>query len=70
MARGRQAPGPEQGPSSPAPELEVAAEDLLIERPDLGPGCATLIVAGDPVPVALADWPRRPRHVLAGKDAD
>jgi hypothetical protein len=41
---------------------ELAAEDLLIERPDLGPGCSTLIAKGDPIPPALAGLPRRPRQ--------
>jgi hypothetical protein len=41
---------------------EVAKEDLLISRPDLGPGAATLIVKGDPIPPALAELPRRPRE--------
>jgi hypothetical protein len=40
---------------------QVATEDTLIEREDLGPGCATLIVKGDPIPPELAGLPRRPR---------
>ncbi len=51
----------ERGPAVPAAGLETASEDLLIERPDLGPGAHTLIAAGDPVPAALAGLPRRPR---------
>jgi len=39
----------------------VAVVDLLIDRPDLGPGAATLVAAGDQVPPALADHERRPR---------
>jgi hypothetical protein len=39
----------------------VACVDLLIERADLGPGCATLISAGDPLPPDLTDLPRRKR---------
>jgi hypothetical protein len=51
----------ERGPAAAAAELETASEDLLIERPDLGPGAHTLISAGDPIPAGLADLPRRPR---------
>jgi hypothetical protein len=45
-----------------AAEPEWAAEDLLIEREDLGPGATTLVVAGDVIPPELADLPRRPRE--------
>jgi hypothetical protein len=38
----------------------VAERDVLIDRPDLGPGAATLIREGDPIPPHLADRPRRP----------
>jgi hypothetical protein len=41
---------------------ETAKEDLLVERPDLGPESFTLISKGDPIPPALADLPRRPRE--------
>ncbi len=51
----------ERGSAPPAPELELAGEDLLIERPDLGPGACTLIAAGDPIPAALAGLPRQKR---------
>jgi hypothetical protein len=44
-----------------AGEPERAAEDLLIEREDLGPGATTLIAKGDPIPAELAGLPRRPR---------
>ena len=44
-----------------AAEPERAAEDLLIERADLGPGCTTLVAAGDVIPPELAALPRRPR---------
>jgi hypothetical protein len=44
------------------PRAELATEDLLIERPDLGPGAATLVAKGDPIPPALAGLPRRPRR--------
>ena len=40
---------------------EVAQEDLLIERADLGPGATTLVAKGDPIPPELARLPRRPR---------
>jgi hypothetical protein len=39
----------------------VANVDLLIDRPDLGVGRATLISAGDPIPPELADLKRRKR---------
>jgi hypothetical protein len=39
---------------------EVADEDTLIERKDLGPESATLVAAGSPIPRELADLPRRP----------
>lgn len=43
------------------PAAGVVAEwDILIDRPDLGPGAATLIREGDPIPPHLADRPRRP----------
>jgi hypothetical protein len=48
-------------------KAELAAEDLLIERPDLGPGAATLVAKGDPIPPALAGLPRRPRRPGAPK---
>lgn len=44
-----------------APKVEHAAEDLLIERPDLGPSSFTLIVKGEVIPPELAKLPRRPR---------
>jgi hypothetical protein len=44
-----------------AAEPEQAEQDLLIERPDLGPGAATLIIKGEPIPPELADLPRRSR---------
>jgi hypothetical protein len=60
--RPRGARSPERGPkTAPAPVLETASEDLLIERPDLGPGAHTLIAAGDPVPASLAGLPRKKR---------
>ncbi|MFF0104513.1 hypothetical protein [Streptomyces hirsutus] len=33
--------------------VEYASEDLLIPRPDLGPGCHTVVVAGEAVPEAV-----------------
>lgn len=38
----------------------VVDVDTLIDRPDLGPGAATLVKAGDRVPLSLADYDRRP----------
>jgi hypothetical protein len=49
----------EQLPRPPAAP-EVVEVDTLVEREDLGPGAATLVAAGDPVPADLADRPRRP----------
>ena len=39
---------------------EVADEDLLVERKDLGPDSSTFIAAGSPIPAELRDLPRRP----------
>jgi hypothetical protein len=41
--------------------MAEAKRDTLIERPDLGPECYTLVVKGDEIPVALADLPAHPR---------
>jgi hypothetical protein len=38
---------------------ELAEEDVLIERRDLGPESSTFIAAGDPIPAELRDLPRR-----------
>jgi hypothetical protein len=38
---------------------ELAKEDVLIERRDLGPESSTFIAAGDPIPAELRDLPRR-----------
>ncbi|MFZ3558361.1 MULTISPECIES: hypothetical protein [unclassified Streptomyces] len=40
-------------------EPEPVAVDTIVDRPDLGPGCATLVAAGTPVPVHLVDFSRR-----------
>lgn len=45
-----------------AAEPERAAEDLLVEREDLGPGATTLVVKGDVIPPELAKLSRRPRE--------
>jgi hypothetical protein len=39
---------------------EVADDDVLIERKDLGPDSSTFIAKGDPIPPELAGLPRRP----------
>jgi hypothetical protein len=39
---------------------EVADEDTLIERKDLGPETSTFVAGGSPIPRELADLPRRP----------
>jgi hypothetical protein len=44
----------------PAGPPEVADEDLLIERKDLGDESATFIAKGDHIPPELAQLPRRP----------
>ena len=41
----------------PAPEL--ADEDLVVERADLGPDSGTFIAKGNPIPPELAALPRR-----------
>jgi hypothetical protein len=38
---------------------DVADEDTLIERKDLGPDSSTLIAKGDPIPAELRGLPRR-----------
>jgi hypothetical protein len=43
----------------PTLAAEVADDDTLIERKDLGPESATFVAAGDPIPPGLADLPRR-----------
>jgi hypothetical protein len=39
---------------------ELADDDLLIERKDLGDDSSTFIAKGDPIPPGLAALPRRP----------
>lgn len=51
--------------ATPAAAPDVVDVDTHIARADLGDGAYTLVRAGDPVPPALADLPRRP----AGTDA-
>jgi len=41
--------------------METAKEDLLIERPDLGPESYTAVNKGEPIPPELAGLPRHPR---------
>ena len=43
-------------PSGPP---ELADEDTLIERRDLGPDSATFVAAGSPIPGELRELPRR-----------
>jgi hypothetical protein len=45
---------------------EFATEDLIIDRPDLGPGAGTLVARGDRIPEHLAALPRRPVAEHAG----
>jgi hypothetical protein len=42
----------------PAPP-ELADDDLLIERKDLGDESTTFIAKGDPIPAGLRELPRR-----------
>ena len=58
--------GPDNAERGPAPDDAVAlvndsGEDLLIERPDIGTGCATLVVAGDRIPPHIARESARSR---------
>ena len=46
---------------------DLADEDLLVERKDLGPESATLIAKGDPIPPHLAGLPRRPARAARKK---
>jgi hypothetical protein len=39
--------------------VDVAEEDLLLERKDLGPESHTFIAKGDPIPAGLRELPRR-----------
>jgi hypothetical protein len=43
----------------PTEQLEVADQDLLIKREDLGPDSSTFIAAGSPIPPELRELPRR-----------
>ena len=38
---------------------DLAEEDLVVERKDLGPDSHTFIAAGDPIPAELRALPRR-----------
>lgn len=50
-----------QRPSAgPAAAVEVAADDVLIDRPDLGPGVTTFVRKGDKIRGKLTGYPRRP----------
>jgi hypothetical protein len=51
----------------PAGPPEVADDDLLIERADLGPEAATFIAKGDHIPPGLASLPRRPARAGSRK---
>jgi hypothetical protein len=46
---------------------EVADEDVLVERKDLGPESATFIAKGDHIPPELASLPRRPARAGSRK---
>jgi hypothetical protein len=49
------------------PTPELADEDTLIERADLGEGSATFVAKGDPIPPELAALPRRPARAQERK---
>ena len=51
----------------PAGPPEVADDDLLVERKDLGPEAATFIAKGDHIPPELASLPRRPARAGSRK---
>jgi hypothetical protein len=51
----------------PAGPAEVADDDVLIERKDLGPEAATFIAKGDHIPPELASLPRRPARAGSRK---
>jgi hypothetical protein len=53
---GEVVPGVRNRPEGPP---ELADEDLLIERKDLGPESATFVAAGSPIPAELRELPRR-----------
>jgi hypothetical protein len=38
---------------------DVADDDLVVERRDLGPDSGTFVAKGDPIPPGLRDLPRR-----------
>jgi hypothetical protein len=44
---------------NPPAEPELADDDLLIERKDLGEESATFVAKGDPIPAELRELPRR-----------
>jgi hypothetical protein len=54
---GEVVPGVRNRPEGPP---ELADDDLLIERKDLGPDSSTFVAKGDPIPPDLAGLPRRP----------
>lgn len=50
-------------PRDPVPDddgPEVADDDVLVERKDLGPDAHTRINSGDVIPATVADLPRHP----------
>jgi hypothetical protein len=51
----------------PTAPPEVADDDLLIERKDLGDEAATYVAKGDPIPPELASLPRRPARAGSRK---
>jgi hypothetical protein len=46
---------------------ELADQDLLIERQDLGPDSSTFVAKGDPIPAGLASLPRSPARPASRK---
>jgi hypothetical protein len=54
----------------PAAPPELAEEDVLIEREDLGPESSTFVAKGDPIPAELRELPAaRPgrHHASSGR---
>ena len=51
---------PVQHQRAAAAPPELADQDLLVERRDLGPDSSTFIAKGDPIPPELAALPRSP----------
>lgn len=49
-------------------QAETPAEDVFVERADLGPDTFTLVIAGQPIPAGLEGLPRRKADVVAAPE--